>query len=54
MQIPNDATVQLDEIMKVVGLAVFMFIVGAFVFVGVLLHEARTGKLNGKNSTLTR
>jgi len=54
MQIPNDATAQLDQIVKVIGIAVGTFIIGAFVFVGVLLHEARSGKLNGKNSTITR
>jgi hypothetical protein len=55
MQIPNDATAQLDEIVKIIGLAGFSFMVMMFVFVGVLLYESRKGtKVNDKNSTLTR
>ncbi len=56
MVFPNDAVQTVDEIYKIIGMAVGTFIVMAFVFVGVLLHEARKleKKPLGKNSTIAR
>ncbi len=56
MTVPDGVVNSIDEIYKIAGLAAGTFIAMAFVFVSVLLHEARKQEKKplGKNSTTTR